>query len=399
MTVSIQELLHHMVACKASDLHIKVGVHPGMRIDGHIQQIEEFPVVTPEIARSLATQLMNDAQREKYDHDKDIDFSYALPEVARFRVNILTQRELVGIVMRQIPEKIPTCDDLGLPQICKDLAAKPRGLVLVTGPTGSGKSTTLAAMLDYVNTNEQGHILTMEDPIEFIHPDKSCFVTQRQIGQDTQSFQQALRRALRQDPDVILIGEMRDLETIGMAITAAETGHLVFGTLHTTSAISTVDRIIDVFPTEAQQQVRVQLSSTLQGVISQCLLPKLGGGRVAAREILVATDGIRSLIREGKTAQMLNFLQTGRQHGMTTLEADLTELVNRGLVTLEDAIGKANRPQEVQKAAMAPSSARQAAQAQANTGLGQRPLAGGAQPAGIRPPTGNPLAGLRRPTR
>ncbi|MHC4899897.1 MAG: type IV pilus twitching motility protein PilT, partial [Planctomycetota bacterium] len=241
--------------------------------------------------------------------------------------------------------------DLGLPDVCTELASKPRGLVLVTGPTGCGKSTTLAAMIDHVNNTEQGHILTLEDPLEFVHPDKCCFVTQRQIGQDTPSFAEALRRALRQDPDVILIGEMRDLETFSMAITAAETGHLVFGTLHTTSAISTVDRIIDVFPTDAQQQVRVQLATTLQGVISQCLLPKIGGGRVAAREILIATDGIRSLIREGKTPQMLNIIQTGKAHGMTTLEMSLLDLVNRGLVLLDDAVSKANRPDEVQRMA------------------------------------------------
>ena len=257
-------------------------------------------------------------------------------DCARIRVNALVQRGAVGIVARVIPEEVPDATKLGLPQICLDLARKPRGLVLVTGPTGSGKSTTLAAMIDHVNQNEHGHILTMEDPLEFVHPDKNCYVTQRNIGHDCHSFKEALRRALRQDPDVILIGEMRDLETISMAITAAETGHLVFGTLHTTSAISTVDRIIDVFPTDQQQQVRVQLATTLQGVISQCLVPKAGGGRVAAHEILVATDGIRSLVREGKTTQILNLLQTGRGHGMTTLEATLVELVNSGKISLDD---------------------------------------------------------------
>jgi twitching motility protein PilT len=230
-----------------------------------------------------------------------------------------------------------------------DLAARPRGLVLVTGPTGSGKSTTLAALIDFVNRTEQGHILTMEDPLEFVHRDKQCFVTQRQIGTDCPNFREALRRALRQDPDVILIGEMRDLETIGMAITAAETGHLVFGTLHTTSAISTVDRVVDVFPTDAQQQVRMQLGSALQGVISQTLVAKVGGGRVAAREILVATDAVRSLIREGKTAQMLNVMQTGRSAGMATLEDELVRLAQEGLITAEDAVAKANRPDDVKR--------------------------------------------------
>jgi twitching motility protein PilT len=270
-------------------------------------------------------------------------------DLARFRVNALHQRTAVGVVIRQIPDQIPDARKLGLPQICLDLAAKPRGLVLVTGPTGSGKSTTLAAMIDYINQTEHGHILTMEDPLEFVHPDKKCFVTQRQIGQDCASFREGLRRALRQDPDVILIGEMRDLETISMAISAAETGHLVFGTLHTTSAISTVDRIIDVFPTDAQQQVRVQMGSTLQGVISQTLVPKVGGGRVAAREILVATDAVKSLIREGKSQQILNLMQTGKQYGMTTLEDELLKAYTDGLITGDDAVSKANRPDDVRK--------------------------------------------------
>jgi twitching motility protein PilT len=377
---SMVDLLHRMVAKKASDLHVKVGSPPGLRIDGDIRPQEDLGPVTPEISRGLAYQLMTDFQREKFEKEKDLDFSYAVKDLARFRVNVMVQRGSVGLVVRQIPERIPTADELGLPQICKDLALKPRGLVLVTGPTGSGKSTTLAAMIDYVNANEHGHILTMEDPVEFIHKDKKCFVNQRQIGQDTESFSQALRRALRQDPDVILIGEMRDLETISMAITAAETGHLVFGTLHTTSAISTVDRIIDVFPTEAQQQVRVQLSSTLQGVISQCLVPKIGGGRVAAREILIATDGIRSLIREGKTAQMLNLLQTGKAAGMSTLENELTEFVNKGLISLDDAMGKANRPAEVAKTAKVPT---------APVGRAQ-PMPGAGEPVGASP-------GMRRP--
>ena len=342
-------LLHHMVKQKASDLHIKAGSAPGFRIDGNVVQQAEYGTLSPDQTRALAAEVMSPEQRQKFEAEKDFDFSYAVKDLARFRVNVLVQRGSVGMVIRQIPDRIPTVDELGLPQICRDLAMKPRGLVLVTGPTGSGKSTTLAAMIDFYNANEQGHILTMEDPIEFIHKDKKCFVNQRQIGQDTLSFSQALRRALRQDPDVILIGEMRDLETIGMAITAAETGHLVFGTLHTTSAISTVDRIIDVFPHEAQQQIRVQLATTLQGVISQTLLPKAGGGRCAAREILVASDGVRSLIREGKTPQILNLMQTGGKLGMSTLEMELTAFVQKGLVSLEDAMSRANRPDEVQR--------------------------------------------------
>ena len=297
----------------------------------------------------LAAQVMAPEQRETFAATRDLDFSHAVPDCARFRVNALQQRNTVGLVVRQIPDHIPTATELGLPEVCLQLALKPRGLVLVTGPTGSGKTTTLAAMLDYINQNLKGHILTMEDPLEFVHPDKQCYVTQRQIGKDCDSFNEALRRALRQSPDVILIGEMRDLETISMAITAAETGHLVLGTLHTTSAISTVDRIIDVFPTDAQQQVRVQLATTLQGVVSQTLLPKAGGGRVAAHELLVATDAARSMIREGKTAQLLNLMQTGRSKGMVTLETALIELAQSGKVLPEDAIRKSNRPDEVRR--------------------------------------------------
>ena len=349
MSLSIQQLLHDMVKAGASDLHIKSGNFPGYRVDGEMRPVEAHGRLQPEDTAGLCRQIMTNEQWERFAHDHDLDFSYALPGVARFRVNALMQRGAAGLVVRQIPDKIPNARQLGLPQICLDLASKPRGLVLVTGPTGSGKSTTLAAMLDYINETEHGHILTMEDPLEFVHQDKKCYFTQRQVGQDTASFREGLRRALRQDPDVILIGEMRDLETISMAITAAETGHLVFGTLHTTSATSTIDRIVDVFPTDAQQQVRVQLSSTLQGVISQTLVPKVGGGRVAAREILVATDAVRSLVREAKTAQMLNMMQTGRAVGMATLEDELLKLVAEGLITPDDAISKANRPDDVRR--------------------------------------------------
>jgi len=349
MSLQIEDLLRAMVAKGASDLHIKAGSAPGFRIDGQVQAQEEFGVLTPEATSDLARQLMSKEQWERYVEEKDIDFSHAVKDLARFRVNALHQRNASGVVIRQIPDQIPDAKTLGVPDICLNLALKPRGLVLVTGPTGSGKSTTLAAMIDYINQNESGHILTMEDPLEFVHPDKKCFVTQRQIGQDCNSFREGLRRALRQDPDVILIGEMRDLETISMAITAAETGHLVFGTLHTTSAISTVDRIIDVFPTDAQQQVRVQMASTLQGVISQTLVPKIGGGRVAAREILVGTDAVKSLVREGKSAQILNLMQTGKQYGMTTLEDELLKAYAEGLITADDCIAKANRPDDVRR--------------------------------------------------
>lgn len=349
VSLKIQDLLRSMVQTGASDLHVKAGSAPGFRIDGEVSQQEEFGVLTPAMTSELARQLMAPEQWERFLSDKDIDFSHAVKDLARFRVNALHQRSAVGIVIRQIPDEIPDHKKLGLPQICLDLAAKPRGLVLVTGPTGSGKSTTLAAMIDFINQNESGHILTMEDPLEFVHKDKKSFVTQRQIGQDCATFSEGLRRALRQDPDVILIGEMRDLETISMAITAAETGHLVFGTLHTSSAISTVDRIIDVFPADAQQQVRVQMASTLQGVISQTLVPKIGGGRIAAREILVGTDAVKSLVREGKSQQILNLMQTGKQYGMVTLEDDLLHAYSEGLIAADDCISKANRPDDVRR--------------------------------------------------
>ena len=354
MEFNLETLLRMMVERGASDMHIKAGSPPGFRIDGKVLPQEEFGRLTPELTRRLAYEILNKEQIAKFEAIGDLDCSHSIKDCARFRVNILTQRSTAGMVVRVIPDEIPAFERLGLPPVCLELAMKPRGLVLVTGPTGSGKSTTLASMVDHINRNAQGHILTMEDPLEFVHEDQLCYVTQRQIGSDCKDFSQALRRALRQDPDVILIGEMRDLETIELAITAAETGHLVLGTLHTTSSISTVDRIIDVFPTDAQQQVRVQLATTLQGVISQCLVSRVGGGRVAAHEILIATDGVRSLIREGKTPQMLNFLQTGSKYGMGTLEQSLVKLVNEGLISLDDAIGKANRPDEVRKNARVP---------------------------------------------
>ncbi|MBK8099338.1 MAG: type IV pilus twitching motility protein PilT [Planctomycetes bacterium] len=401
MSLKIHDLLHAMVLKGASDMHIKAGSPPGFRIDGDVAQQQEYGLLTPELTSDLCKQLMTEEQWERFSKERDIDFSFAVKDLARFRVNALTQRSAHGLVIRQIPDNIPDHKKLGLPQICLDLAAKPRGLVLVTGPTGSGKSTTLAAMIDYINQTEHGHILTMEDPLEFVHKDKQCFITQRQIGQDCASFREGLRRALRQDPDVILIGEMRDLETISMAITAAETGHLVFGTLHTTSAISTVERIVDVFPTDAQQQVRVQMAGTLQGVVSQTLVPKIGGGRVAAREILVGTDAVRSLIREGKSTQILNLMQTGRQHGMVTLEDELVRLHAEGLITPEDAIAKSNRPEDV-KRRVGEAPARPAAAAGMNTGMSaSKPGAGAAAPGGVqgikmRMPTGTATPSPKR---
>ena len=324
----IRPLLDLMVQKNASDLHLKVGSPPGLRINGELEPIAGMAPLTADAARALCDELLaTDGQRAAYEKNLEIDFSYGVEKLARFRVNLFHQRGSCGAVLRKIPYEIPPLESMAFPSVVKDLCHKPRGLVLVTGPTGSGKSTTLAAMIDHINRTEHGHILTLEDPIEFIHQDKLCFINQREIGTDSRTFAAALRSALREDPDVILVGEMRDLETIGLAITAAETGHLVFGTLHTTSAVQTIDRIIDVFPHEAQAQVRMQLSVTLQGVISQTLLPKQGGGRICAQEIMVGTDAVRALVREGKTQQLFNVLQTGSQFGMQTLESHLARLV------------------------------------------------------------------------
>jgi twitching motility protein PilT len=350
MSLKIDALLHRMVELDASDLHIKVGSPPGFRISGEIQPMPDVSPLQPEDTQALVRQVLNDAQYAEFEKTGDYDCAYSIAGLSRFRVNAMKQRGSMGLVFRKIPMEVPDIEKLNLPPVCKVLAMKPRGLVLVTGPTGSGKSTTLAAMIDFRNRNERGHILTMEDPIEFVHNDKMSFVNQREIGGDTNSFSAALKRALRQDPDVILVGELRDLETVALAITAAETGHLVFGTLHTTGAIKTVDRIIDVFPPEQQQQVRMQLSGALQGVISQVLVPKKGGGRVAAFEIMIAIDAIRANIREGKTAQMLNVLQTGSKYGMQLLDVTLTKLVQSGQVEIEDALAKANSPDSIKRA-------------------------------------------------
>jgi twitching motility protein PilT len=345
MASTIRSLLELMVKRDASDLHLKVGSRPGLRINGELDAIEGLPLLTAAVQNEICNELLTtEGQRAHYEKNLEIDFSYGIEGLARFRVNLFHQRGSCGGVLRRIPFVIPPLESMGFPLVVNDLCHKPRGLVLVTGPTGSGKSTTLASMVDHINRTEHGHILTLEDPIEFMHQDKLCYINQREIGTDSRSFAAALRSALREDPDVILVGEMRDLETIGLAITAAETGHLVFGTLHTTSAIQTVDRIVDVFPHEAQQQVRMQLSVTLQGVISQTLMPKIGGGRICAQEIMMGTDAVRSLIREGKTAQLTNVLQTGTQFGMQTLEAHLAKLVTTGMVTADDACAKSNNP-------------------------------------------------------
>jgi twitching motility protein PilT len=344
MSRSIKDLLQIMATRNASDLHLKVGSPPGFRVNGELEPEEGAAALSKEEVRSFIEELVTDDQRKTYDSDYELDFSVGIPGVARFRVNIFHQRGTCAAVMRKIPVDVPPLDGLGFPDVVRKLCCKPRGLVLVTGPTGSGKSTTLAAMVDYINRNDRAHILTLEDPIEFMHKDKKCFVNQREIGSDSKSFARALRSALREDPDIIMVGEMRDLETITLAVTAAETGHLVFGTLHTTSAIQTMDRIVDVFPHEAQQQIRTQLSNTLQGVISQVLLPQIGGGRACAQEIMTGTCGVRNLIREGKTAQLLNMLQTGGAYGMQTLETALEHLIQEKKITPDVALSKANNP-------------------------------------------------------
>jgi twitching motility protein PilT len=347
-TYSIDDLLTRMVGHAASDLHLAVGAAPAARIRGELGAVDGLPALTPDDTRQLLYGLLSTEQQKRLEVERQLDLSYALPGVARFRVNVYFQRQALGAVFRLIPDEIRTLEELGLPDSLNELAAKPRGLVLVTGPTGSGKSTTLAALVDRVNRTRSDHILTIEDPIEFIHRHKRCLVNQREIGADAVSFADALRAALRQDPDVILLGEMRDLETIATALTAAETGHLVFATLHTQSAPSTIDRIIDVFPGEQQEQVRTQLAGALQGVLTQTLVPTADGtGRVAALEVLLPDDAVRNLIRQGKVEQIYSVMQTGTQRGMQTLEQALARLVLSGAVALEVALARSSRPAEL----------------------------------------------------
>jgi len=314
-----------------------------IRVDGDVRRINLPPLEHPEV-HSLIYEIMNDKQRKDFEEFLETDFSFEVPGVARFRVNAFNQNRGAGAVFRTIPSKVLTMEDLDLGQVFKDVAMVPRGLVLVTGPTGSGKSTTLAALVDFINDNRYDHILTIEDPIEFVHESKKCLVNQREVHRDTHGFNEALRSALREDPDIILVGELRDLETIRLALTAAETGHLVFGTLHTTSAAKTIDRVIDVFPAEEKSMVRSQLSESLQGVISQTLLKRANGGRVAAHEIMIGIPAIRNLIREDKVAQMYSSIQTGSSHGMQTLDQSLEELVAKRVITRETAREKAKIP-------------------------------------------------------
>ncbi|OZG74258.1 twitching motility protein PilT [Hahella sp. CCB-MM4] len=342
--MDITELLAFSAKQGASDLHLSAGLPPMIRVDGDVRRINLPPMEHKEV-HALIYDIMNDKQRKDFEEFLETDFSFEVPGVARFRVNAFNHNRGAGAVFRTIPSKVLTMEDLGMGQVFKDIALKPRGLILVTGPTGSGKSTTLAAMMDFINDSRYDHILTIEDPIEFVHESKKCLVNQREVHRDTLGFSEALRSALREDPDIILVGEMRDLETIRLALTAAETGHLVFGTLHTTSAAKTIDRVVDVFPAEEKSMVRSMLSESLQAVVSQTLLKKVGGGRVAAHEIMIGTPAIRNLIREDKVAQMYSSIQTGANIGMQTLDQCLSTLLSKGLISRDAAREKAKMPE------------------------------------------------------
>ncbi len=334
--MDIAELLGFTVKNNSSDLHLSAGMPPMIRVDGELRKIN-IPALEHKDVIKIIYDIMNDKQRKEYEEHLETDFSFEISNLARFRVNAFNQARGAGAVFRTIPSKILSMDDLHLPVIFKEMASFPKGLVLVTGPTGSGKSTTLAAMIDYINANRYDHILTVEDPIEFVHTSNKCLVNQREVHRDTHSFSAALRSALREDPDIILVGELRDLETIRLAMTAAETGHLVFGTLHTNSATKTINRIIDVFPGDEKSMVRSMLSESLQAVIAQSLLKKVGGGRVAALEIMLCNSAIRNLIREDKIAQMYSSIQTGQAQGMITLDQHLTQLVNENMIARQTA--------------------------------------------------------------
>jgi len=339
--MDIGELLAFGVKNKCSDLHLSAGLPPMIRVDGDVRRIN-VPAMDHKEVHDMVYDIMNDKQRKDYEEFLECDFSFEIPQLARFRVNAFNQNRGAGAVFRTIPSTILSLEQLGAPMIFKDISDYPRGVVLVTGPTGSGKSTTLAAMVNHKNETEYGHILTVEDPIEFVHTSKKCLINQREVHRDTLGFNEALRSALREDPDVILVGEMRDLETIRLALSAAETGHLVFGTLHTSSAAKTIDRIVDVFPAEEKDMVRAMLSESLRAVISQTLLKKKGGGRAAAHEIMIGTPAIRNLIRENKIAQMYSAIQTGQQFGMQTLDQNLKQLVDKGVVDRNEARSKAS---------------------------------------------------------
>ena len=349
MAVNMADLLQMMVDRGASDLHITSGTYPQLRINGRLTQLTQYDVLAPQDTQRLAYSVLNEAQKQKYEEENELDLSFGIQGLARFRCNVYRQRGAVAAAIRIIPYKIRTFEELGLPPIVQQLAERPKGLILVTGPTGSGKSTTLAAMIDKINSERHEHIMTIEDPIEFVHPHKKCLVNQREVFADTHSFAKALKSILRQDPDVVLVGEMRDLETVAAALTIAETGHLTFGTLHTNSCAQTMNRIIDVFPTSQQAQVRAQLALVIEGVLSQTLVPKIGGGRAMAMEIMVATPAIRNLIREEKIHQVYSAIATGQKFGMQTMNQSLADLTKRKLITREDAFNRSTLPEELQQ--------------------------------------------------
>ena len=345
---SIDDLLEQVVVRGASDLHVTVGAEPVIRVNGRLQRIDEFNRLSPDDTQRMLYRILSTEQQKHFEIKRQIDISYSIPGLARFRVNVYFQRESLGAAFRLIPAELKTLEQLNLPPVLRDFTSKPRGLVLVTGPTGSGKSTTLAAVIDEINRTRDDHIMTIEDPIEFLHRHKRCIVNQREIGPDATSFAEALRGALRQDPDVILLGEMRDLETISTALTAAETGHLVFATLHTQDAPSTVDRLIDVFPAAQQEQVRVQIANTLVGIVTQTLLPTADGrGRVAALEVLLPDDAVRNLIRQAKVEQIYSIMQTNTARGMQTLEQAMLELVRSGKISTVTALQRSSRPDQL----------------------------------------------------
>jgi twitching motility protein PilT len=350
MSIDFADLLMEVVARRASDLHLSAGAPPTLRIRGRLTRVEGYPVLSGEDTREIVYSILSGDQRQRLETNWQLDFAYSIPGHARFRVNAYYQRGAIGAAFRLIPFELTSIDQLGLPPAVHDFTRKPRGFVLVTGPTGSGKSTSLAAMIDEINATREEHIMTIEDPIEFLHAHKKCLVNQRELGSDAQSFADALKAALRQDPDVILVGEMRDLETISTALTAAETGHLVFATLHTQDTAQTVDRVIDVFPSEQQSQVRMQLSVALQGIVTQQLLPTAdGSGRVAACEVLVPNPAVRNLIREGKTHQIYSVLQTGAAQGMQTMDAALVTLVRSGKISQQLAESRSSAPEEFRR--------------------------------------------------
>ena len=345
---NFHDLLKYMIEKGASDLHITTGIAPSIRIDGKMKAIPGLDALTATQTKDLCYSILTDSQKHKFEENSELDLSFGIKNLSRYRANIFLQRGAVAAAIRTIPFKIKTFQELGLPDVVSDLCKKPRGMVLVTGPTGSGKSTTLASMVDKINNERQEHIITIEDPIEYLHPHKKCLVNQREVNADTKSFKDALKYILRQDPDVVLVGEMRDLETIEAALTIAETGHLTLATLHTNSAVQTINRVIDVFPPHQQSQVRAQLSFVLEGVISQQLIPKIGGGRVIALEVMVPNAAIRNLIREDKVHQIYSTMQTGQsKYGMQTLNQNLYELYVRKMISYEDCIGRSSNPDEL----------------------------------------------------